>query len=72
MLIALQIYVWQQNLHATRPFAPQHIGLVLDTAVLIPKIVFSYGGFLRTLAVVENSELGTQEIGPYFSQITIQ
>jgi len=69
VLIAMQVYVWQQNLHAARAFAPQHIGFILHAAMLIAEVVFGGLGFLRTFAVVENSKLGPQKIRPHLSQI---
>ena len=35
VLVTIQIYVWQQNFHPSRSLAPEHIGLVLDTPMLI-------------------------------------
>lgn len=63
----MQVYIWQQNLHAAWALAPQHIGLVLHAAMLIAKVVFGGLGFLWTFSIVENSKLGPQKIRPHLS-----
>lgn len=69
VLLALQVHVRQQYLHAAGALAAQHVRFVLNYSLLVPQIVLARRGLLDTLAVVEDRELRAQKVRPYFAEV---
>lgn len=58
MLLALEVYIWQQHFHSAGAFAAQNIGLVLHDTLLCAEVVLDLLSLLWALPVVEDGKLG--------------
>lgn len=69
MLVALQVHIRQENLHAPRTLTPQHVGFVLNAAPLLSEVVLCYRGLFRSFATVVDAKLSAQEIRVHLAKV---